>query len=165
MPSPSEEDTHIPNESGLLPGARQSLLAVLAKSAAHSGTGSPEALTGHSGKTRDAARAVAGRIGLPGVLAAYPRFWAWAENAALLHDAGKVAAGFQLQLRHRQHPWGERHEVLSLAYVDLLTAGLPEQDRAMTAAGVVLHHRCLDGPHGLAGCYPHDDKDWEKAFC
>jgi len=165
MPFPDDERRDIPNERGSLPDAEQLLVDVLAKSAGHSGTGRPETLTGHSRKTRDAARVVAGRIGLPGVLASYPRFWAWAECSSLLHDTGKVAAGFQLQLRHKQHSWHERHEVLSLAYVDLLTAGLPEEDRAMIAAGVVFHHRCLNGKQGLAECYPHDDKNWEKTFC
>jgi CRISPR-associated endonuclease/helicase Cas3 len=144
--------------------AEQVLAGVLAKSAAHSGTHRPEPLTGHSRKTRDAALDVAARIGGAGPLGQHPRFWTWVTWAALLHDAGKLAAGFQRQLQRTKDSWGERHEILSLAYVDLLTAGLPEQDRAMIAAGVVFHHRCLDGRHGLSECYPQDLKDWEKTF-
>jgi CRISPR-associated endonuclease/helicase Cas3 len=164
MPCESEGNEDVQNGPGCPPDAEPFLADVLAKSASHSGTGRPEPLTGHSRKTRDAARTVAARIGSPGVLAGYLRFWAWAEQAALLHDAGKIAAGFQLQLRQKQYPWRERHEILSLAYVDLLTAHMPGDDRAMIAAGVVFHHRCIDGRQGLAESYPHDDKDWERAF-
>ncbi|MGH3932654.1 MAG: CRISPR-associated protein Cas5 [Pseudonocardiaceae bacterium] len=75
------------------------LAGVLAKSAKGSGLGRPERLTEHSAAVRDAACEVAERIGSPGLLATEPRFWAWAQQAALLHDAGKVAEGFQIQLR------------------------------------------------------------------
>jgi CRISPR-associated endonuclease/helicase Cas3 len=137
---------------------------VLAKSASHSGKGRAETLAEHSGQTRDAVLAVAERIGLAGPLAGYPGFWRWAEWAALLHDAGKIAAGFQLQLRHRDRPWGERHEVLSLAYVDLLTADLPEDSRAMIAAGVLFHHRCLDELSERYPTEPGHEASWKRKF-
>ncbi len=140
---------------------------VLAKSATGSALGRPEALTEHSAVVRDAARAVADRIGSAGPLAAEPLFWSWVEQAALLHDAGKAAAGFQRQLRVRKAPWGERHEVFSLAYVDLLTAGQSDRDRLMTATGVAFHHKALTvsggGEGGLADRYP-DDAGWERRF-
>jgi CRISPR-associated endonuclease/helicase Cas3 len=142
------------------PGA---LAGVFAKSANHSPAHRPETLTGHSAATRDAAVALAARIGAAGLLADHPRFWEWAEWAALLHDAGKIAEGFQRQLRPGGQGWGERHEVLSLAYADLLTAGLPGESAAMIAAGVVFHHRCLDGDRGLSGMYP-PDAEWEVKF-
>ncbi|WP_242606494.1 CRISPR-associated helicase Cas3' [Protofrankia symbiont of Coriaria ruscifolia] len=140
---------------------------VLAKSATGSALGRPEPLTAHSAAVRDAARMVAERIGPAGPIAAEPRFWTWVEQAALLHDAGKVAAGFQRQLRVRKAPWGERHEVFSLAYVDLLTAGQPDHDRLMTATGVAFHHRPLTVSGGLGGgladSYPYDG-GWERRF-
>jgi CRISPR-associated endonuclease/helicase Cas3 len=140
---------------------------VLAKSARGSRLGRPETLAEHSAAVRAAARAIAGRIGPAGPLASEPRFWAWVEQAALLHDAGKVAEGFQRQLRPGARPWGERHEVLSLAYVDLLTAGVSDLDRLMVATGVAFHHRCLtsdSAPFGtLQTMYPHDT-DWSGKF-
>ncbi|WP_239372477.1 CRISPR-associated helicase Cas3' [Frankia sp. Cj5] len=148
-------------------GHRAALDQVLAKSATGSAHGRPEPLTDHCAAVRDAARAVADRIGPAGPIAAEPRFWAWVEQAALLHDAGKVAAGFQRQLRVRKAPWGERHEVLSLAYVDLLTAGQPDHDRLMTATGVAFHHKPLTVSgglgDGLADRYPYDG-GWEHRF-
>src|SRR5579863_3570793 len=95
--------------------------AVLAKSVGRSGTGQPQTLADHSAATRDAALSVAARIATAGLLARYPDFWTWVTWAALLHDTGKIAAGFQMQLQPGGQAWGERHEVLSLAYVDLLT--------------------------------------------
>ena len=151
------------NGLGPVPQPAPVLAGVLAKSASHSSTGRPQTLTWHSAATHDAALDIAERIGAAGVLAEYPEFWTWVAWAALLHDAGKIAAGFQLQLQQRGQTWGERHEVLSLAYVDLLTSGLPDLDRAMVAAGVVFHHRCLDGGQGLSPCYPPDAR-WEKKF-
>ncbi|NBE91841.1 CRISPR-associated helicase Cas3' [Nonomuraea sp. KC401] len=141
------------------------LSQVLAKSASGSGLGRPELLTEHSLAVRDAARAVAGRIGSPGVLATHPRFWSWAESAALLHDAGKVAEGFQRQLRPGGESWGERHEVLSLAYVDLLTRNLDGHDRKMIAAGVAFHHRPLVSHRSgdLRSMYP-PVAAWERKF-
>lgn len=164
MPSPHEGKSLMPNGQWRLDTAGRLPEEVLAKSASHSATGQPETLTAHSKATRDAARQVRDRIGLAGVLARYPQFWAWTERAALLHDAGKIAAGFQRQIEPGGEPWHERHEVLSLAYVDLLTESLPEQDRAMISAGVLFHHRCLDGKHSLSSAYPQDGKDWELTF-
>lgn len=167
MPSPPEgedQEPPIPNDRGRLSPPAPVLDAVLAKSASHSGKGRAETLAEHSGQTRDAVLAVAGRIGPAGPLARYPEFWAWAQWAALLHDAGKIAAGFQLQLERRDRPWGERHEVLSLAYVDLLAAGLPDDSRAMIAAGVLFHHRCLDELSGRYPTEPEHEGTWKKKF-
>ena len=167
MPSPPDEQKQqpiSPNGCDWLTQPPATLDTVLAKSASHSGKGRPEPLTEHSRQTRDALLAVAARISQAGPLASYPDFWNWAERSALLHDAGKIAAGFQEQLKRRGNPWGERHEVLSLAYVHLLTAGLPEHSRAMIAAGVLFHHRCLDD---LTAGYPTDpgyESLWQKKF-
>lgn len=167
MPSddnPNPESA-IPNGSSLL-FLENPLRNVMAKSPQHSPDRQWVTLTAHSTDTRDRVRAVAARIGLAGILASYPRFWIWAEWAGLLHDAGKIAERFQLQLRSRKDPWGERHEVLSLAYVDLLAANLSEEDRAMIAAGVVFHHRtlkALDKDYPL-GDIEYGGKDWEETF-
>src|SRR5260370_21845896 len=139
----------------------EELSRVLAKPAGGSGLGRADLLTEHSAATRAAARAIAARIGPAGVLATWPQFWPLAERAALLHDAGKAAEGFQLQLGAPGQSWGERHEVLSLAYVDLFCAGLPARDRAMVSAGVGFHHRCLvsGNVRSLREMYP-PGADW-----
>jgi CRISPR-associated endonuclease/helicase Cas3 len=163
MPHPGNDKTGVQNKPGCFPPAPGTLSGVLAKSAGHSPGHSPETLTSHSAATRKAVLSVAARIGAAGLLADYPQFWEWAGWAALLHDAGKVAEDFQRQLQPGGPSWGERHEVLSLAYADLLTAGHPGEFRAMVAAGVLFHHRCLDGRRGLTGMYP-PDAEWESKF-
>jgi CRISPR-associated endonuclease/helicase Cas3 len=134
------------------------LAAVWAKSGRGGKPGEP--LTGHLDAALRTARAVERRVGpldwLPGMPPG--RFWPLVAWAALLHDAGKVADGFQAQLANPAFPppkpgrtgWGERHEVLSLAFVDLLTAALPEPERLWVALGVLTHHRPLR-PSGAIG--------------
>jgi CRISPR-associated endonuclease/helicase Cas3 len=125
------------------------LAAVWAKSPRR-GAPHGEPLTQHLDAALRTARAVQRRVGPLDRFAGLPprRFWPLVAWAALLHDAGKVADGFQAQLANPAFPpgrtsWGERHEVLSLAFVDLLTAGLPEHERLWVALGVLTHHRPL----------------------
>ncbi|MCK9878903.1 CRISPR-associated helicase Cas3' [Frankia sp. Ag45/Mut15] len=159
------------------PPTDEVLATLLAKSAGRSVGDEPERLTDHSRAVRDAARAVAARIGAAGPIAAAPRFWEWAEWAALLHDAGKVTEGFQRQIRPGGTAWGERHEVLSLAYVGLFhpepPAGgettPPVADRLMTATGVLFHHRALTSSDEelVERCLTYtysEDTDWRSAF-
>jgi CRISPR-associated endonuclease/helicase Cas3 len=72
------------------------------------------------------------------------RFWNQAFWAAMLHDFGKAAAGFQAILRgEKNHPWREqqhRHEVLSLGFVDWLFPR-DHPDRIMILAMVAFHHK------------------------
>ncbi|ABP53476.1 CRISPR-associated helicase/endonuclease Cas3 [Salinispora tropica] len=150
--------------------ARQALDEVWAKSVDRTGRtgrlGYAERLTEHSYATWAAAQTVAGRIGPAGVLADWPSFWNLVGLAALLHDAGKVAEGFQRQVKQPGHHWGERHEVLSLAYVDLFGGGLSPDERALVAVGVGLHHRWLrsvDGSGALLDLYP-ESAAWERKF-
>ena len=107
-----------------------------------------ELLTSHLQHTLDAALAIARRIGtIPGTP---PQFWTWVALAALLHDAGKIPYGFQRMIGNtveRSVVWGERHEVLSLGFVDLLLTGLPADQRLWVATAVAAHHRPLtSGP-------------------
>lgn len=141
------------------------LARLFGKSKSRSKLGRAELLTEHSRTVRDAALAVADRIGTAGILADHPRFWSQVETAALLHDAGKIAEGFQQQLRPGGAPWGERHEILSLAYVDLLTGHLPAEDRTLISAAVAFHHRCLisSSRRDLREMYP-PQADWERKF-
>ncbi|WP_210747770.1 CRISPR-associated helicase Cas3' [Actinomadura latina] len=113
-----------------------------------------ELLTSHLLNTLEAVEAIRARIGgIPGLPA---EFWTWAALAALLHDTGKLPDGFQRMIGNtRQEPaaWGERHEVLSLGFVELLLKGLPDEQRDWVAAAVAGHHRPftsgLDAPPKL----------------
>jgi len=99
-----------------------------------------ESLVAHTNKVLEVLPVLRLRLGdVPERLGA-PRFWAWAEVALRAHDLGKVAGGFQQQVRTGE-VWGRRHEVLSLAFVPGLVAS--EADIAWVAAAVVTHHRDL----------------------
>jgi len=65
-------------------------------------------------------------------------FWHVAFWAAVIHDFGKAATGFQQMLQPGGERFGHRHEVLSLAFVPDVADG--ETRRAITL-GVVSHHR------------------------
>ncbi len=149
------------------PGARP-LTQVLAKSKP---VKDPERLTSHSLTVYETVSQVEARIGRTGLLAAEPDFWSRVRRAALLHDTGKIAEGFQRQVRPGGAVWGERHEVLSLAYVDLLaTAGRwPHHDHLMIATLVATHHRPLfsgaapRGKPSLDALYTSATR-WDEAF-
>ncbi|MER0240920.1 CRISPR-associated helicase Cas3' [Streptomyces sp. HSW2009] len=132
-----------------------------------------ERLTTHSRTVHAAVAPIQDRVANAGVLADAPAFWPRVRWAALLHDAGKIAEGFQRQVDSGGVPWGERHEVLSLAYVDLLAeaAGWTEEDRLMVATLVATHHRALlSGDGGGHGGKPalsreyNKETDWNEAF-
>jgi CRISPR-associated endonuclease/helicase Cas3 len=107
-----------------------------------------EALTTHLDATTRALKVLRSRIGhLPGVS---DRFWQWALLACLFHDAGKVPQGFQSMVGNPKpaHPWGQRHEIYSLAFIDHVLAHLPEEDRTWIGLATVTHHRPLAGGEG-----------------
>jgi len=74
-------------------------------------------------------------------------FW-----AAFLHDWGKAASGFQATVRGGPR-WSHRHEVLSLAFVEWLVAGMDERQATWMAAAVATHHKDSDE---LKTLYPPD---------
>lgn len=84
----------------------------------------------------------------------FPRLWDVLFRAAVVHDLGKAARGFQAVLRGRARRWGQRHEVLSLAFVPWLSADLRAEEATLLAAAVVTHHK--DFPE-LEGDY------WDEA--
>ncbi|WP_206443220.1 CRISPR-associated endonuclease Cas3'' [Candidatus Protofrankia californiensis] len=121
------------------------LATVLAKSGRGGHGNHPESLTDHSAATLRAAREIERRIGrlhgLPPDIE--PSLWGTVAAAALTHDAGKVATGFQQMLQGRSRTWGQRHEVVSLGFLPLLFGARP--DLAWVALGVATHHRALRG--------------------
>ncbi|NED80956.1 CRISPR-associated endonuclease Cas3'', partial [Streptomyces sp. SID11233] len=75
-------------------------------------------------------------------------FWTWVALAALLHDTGKIPYGFQRMVGNTSDEavsWGERHEILSLGFVEHLLSHLPDDDRLWIAAVVAGHHRPYTG--------------------
>jgi len=119
---------------------------VLAKSAQH---GRPaEQLTVHLQATRAGATVLRHRVGRIALVEKVlgNLFWEVAELAALAHDAGKVADGFQDMIKGVRSAWGQRHEVLSLGFVPRLVSD--EELRLWLAAAIVTHHRPLDGDIG-----------------
>ncbi len=101
-----------------------------------------EPLTTHLAAALEAMHELQRRVGRVAVLPA--RFWTWARLAVLLHDAGKVARGFQTMVGNGAQPaepWGERHEVYSLGFVARVLADSDRDDRLWVATGVATHHR------------------------
>jgi CRISPR-associated endonuclease/helicase Cas3 len=83
------------------------------------------------------------------------RLWHRAALACILHDFGKLARGFQAQLRAQAKPWGHRHEVLSLAFIEWIVSEDPEGDQAWVAAAIASHHRDFKR---IAQLYPAADE-------
>lgn len=134
-------------------GYRQVLARVLAKSARGDGSGG-ESLLDHT-------RAVVAR--LAALHTVFPtldrhvgddRLWQRAFWACVMHDLGKAARGFQAQLTDGARPWGHRHEVLSLAFLEWALPDDAHQDRVWVAAGVASHHKDLEE---LVRLYPSPD--------
>lgn len=127
------------------------LEGVWAKSPVQDGTHG-ESLAAHTwqvlSRLRDVARLrpwLPEHCGFPGLWSAL--FW-----AALLHDWGKAAAGFQARLRNGAS-WRHRHEVLSLVFLDWVAAALPAPESLGAAAAIASHHR---DPEELRRDYPLD---------
>lgn len=112
-----------------------------------------ETLTAHLSATHDAALLLRARIGVLALADAVMagRFWTIARWAALAHDAGKVADGFQEMIRGRVRNWGHRHEFLSLGFLPSLLAD--NELRQWVALGVATHHRPLTGDRSLSQLY------------
>ena len=69
-----------------------------------------------------------------------PNIWHCLFWACFLHDFGKAASGFQKMLRDGQR-WRQRHEVLSLAFLDWLVPYLSKTEQKWVMAAIVSHHR------------------------
>lgn len=69
-----------------------------------------------------------------------PRLWHCLYWSCLLHDFGKAARGFQQRLAGGP-AWKQRHEVLSLAFLEWITGGLNQEEQTWVLAAIVSHHR------------------------
>lgn len=86
-----------------------------------------------------------------------PRFWHRLALAAVLHDIGKCAAGFQTMLRGGpRFPY--RHELLSAGFVPWILGQDSERDLPWVAAGILSHHKDIST---LERDYP-PACDWEQ---
>lgn len=73
-------------------------------------------------------------------ICAMPAFWPRLALAAVLHDTGKCAAGFQRMLRGgSRFPY--RHEIFSAALLPWFLGADEEQDLPWVAAGILAHHK------------------------
>ncbi|MHB8626480.1 MAG: CRISPR-associated helicase Cas3' [Aggregatilineales bacterium] len=82
-----------------------------------------------------------------------PRLWHRLYWACFMHDFGKAAGGFQEVLVGKCERWKNRHEVLSLAFVDwAFPAG--HSDRSAVISVIATHHRDTDF---IVKDYPEDD--------
>jgi CRISPR-associated endonuclease/helicase Cas3 len=107
-----------------------------------------ESLTAHTAEVVNRLAAWRGRHPRLGQLCERADMWDIAGWAAMLHDLGKAASGFQAMLRGGP-PFDHRHEVLSLVFVGWLA--VDEEIRGLVAAAVATHHRDLDE---ILGKYP-----------
>jgi CRISPR-associated endonuclease/helicase Cas3 len=128
-----------------------------------------ELLTAHLAAALEAMHELQRRIGQVATLP--ERFWTWAHLAVLLHDAGKVADGFQIMVGNSEQPavtWGERHEVYSLGFVARVLADASQDDRHWVAVGVATHHRPFtggtDGRLPLFSCYDLEPAQFAARF-
>ncbi len=78
------------------------------------------------------------------IITGQPEIWQFAFWSCVFHDFGKVATGFQKQLRQQGAVWGQRHEVLSLAFVQWAIPGINDEWLSWINAGIVTHHKNFD---------------------
>lgn len=113
---------------------------VWAKSADKGASGQAEGLAQHTWNVLEKlSETIHLRQDLPGSLG-FPSLWHCLFWASWLHDWGKAAQGFQDALRGGSR-WLDRHEIISLAFLDWIAGGLSEEECLWIAAAIASHHR------------------------
>lgn len=99
----------------------------------------PESLTNHTLKVLEKTSELINlRPFIPTVLS-FPDFWNCLFWTMYFHDFGKSASGFQKMLRGGK-PWGHRHEVFSVAFLDWIQ-GFSEEEYQLIASAILSHHK------------------------
>lgn len=96
-----------------------------------------------------------------GRYAGHEQYATWAGWAAYIHDMGKAASGFQQMLRGDATAWNryERHEVLSVAFLQPFAAAIGDQAVRWVSAAVLSHHKDAgDLTSRYIGGYPEESK-------
>ena len=88
----------------------------------------------------------------------FPAGWNIVFRAALIHDFGKIARGFQKALRGGPR-WPYRHEILSLAFLPWVVQDLEDDLQHWVAIVIATHHKNwpLLAEEYLASYAPEDD--------
>jgi CRISPR-associated endonuclease/helicase Cas3 len=110
----------------------------LAKSAGHSHNGVPETLELHTKSVVERLVGVMRRSPDLSVVAGQANLWHIGFWAAVMHDFGKAASGFQKRLHGGEAKYNHRHEVLSLAFLPWIASG---EESKLIALSVISHHR------------------------
>ena len=106
-----------------------------------------ESLAAHTQHVINGVRALHDRNTQLAQAASEPQFWHQMLLAAGLHDLGKTAPGFQLQLREKNRRFGHRHEILSLAWLDWALGCESKETKGQASAhrniacAIASHHR------------------------
>jgi CRISPR-associated endonuclease/helicase Cas3 len=109
----------------------------LAKSASFNG-GVVETLAQHTEYVVERLAGIARRSSHLNTLTGQDNLWHLAFWAAVIHDFGKVASGFQQVLQGKAKKYLHRHEVLSLAFLPWIAK---IDEAALITLAVVSHHR------------------------
>lgn len=109
----------------------------LAKSAKLNG-GKVETLEEHTKNVVERLAGVARRSPNLSEIVNEPNLWHIAFWAAVMHDFGKAATGFQRVLHGATEKYKMRHEVLSLAFLPWIAV---DEESKLISLGVISHHR------------------------
>lgn len=132
--------------------APQDFNAPLAKSQKLGVGGKPETLAEHTERVVQRLAGLAHRSPQLHTLVQQPNLWHVAFWAAVMHDFGKAAKGFQDRLHGGATKYPHRHEVLSLAFLPWFAQ--PHEEELLTLA-VISHHR---DPNIISDLYPDFDE-------
>src|ERR1017187_7415050 len=81
-------------------------------------------------------------LALTELRAIWPEIPACIDKAAIFHDVGKAASGFQSMLRGTGPSWHFRHEMLS-AEIFRQCCDMGDEDNLLTYLTVLTHHKNL----------------------